>query len=75
MVAVTEVSASSKPGWKAGSLGVRAANDAMWAPAELPDTNSSAGSAPYSWPWARTQAITFLRSIRWSGCRAAGRRR
>jgi hypothetical protein len=75
MAAVTEVSASSKPGWKVGSLGVRAANDAMFPPAELPDTNSTAGSAPYSGPWARAQAITFLRSIRWSGCCAAGRRR
>ena len=75
MAAVTEVSASSKPGWKAGSLGVRAANAAMCPPAELPDTNSRAGSAPYSWPCSRTQAITFLRSIRWSGCETAGRRR
>ena len=64
MAAVTDVSASSKPGWKAGSLGVSAANDAMCPPAELPDTNSSAGSAPYSWPCTRTQAITFLRSIK-----------
>ncbi|MFJ8741519.1 hypothetical protein ACIRL2_19270 [Embleya sp. NPDC127516] len=34
---MTEVSASAKPGWYAGSPGVSAAGAAMWPPAELPD--------------------------------------
>ena len=65
--AVTEVSSSSNPGWKVGSLGVRAAMAARCAPAELPATNSTAGSAPYSWPCTRTQASTLLASTWASG--------
>jgi hypothetical protein len=58
MAAVTEVSAPSNPGWKLGSLGVRAARAASCAPAELPATNSTAGSAPYSGLCSRAQTIT-----------------
>ena len=72
---MTEVSASSKPGWNAGSLGVSAANAARCPPAELPATNTTAGSAPYSRPCSRTQAITLFTSISWSGNLAAGRSR
>ena len=72
---MTDVSASLEPGLESGSLGVRAAAEARLPPAELPPTNSTAGSAPYSSPWSRTQAIAFFTSTRWSGNRAAGLRR
>ena len=64
MAAVTVVSASLEAGLERGSLGVSAAIAARLPPAELPATNSTAGSAPYSWPCSRTHAITFLTSIR-----------
>ena len=72
MAAVTEVSAASNPGWNAGSLGVRAASAARCPPAELPATNSTVGSAPYSRPCSRTQATIFLASTWQSGNAAAG---
>ena len=48
MPAVIEVSTSSKPGWKVGSLAVSAAVAVRWAPAEAPTRKMVSGSAPYS---------------------------
>ena len=51
-------------GWKALSFGVSAAVAARWAPAELPATNTTEESAPYSAAWRRAQAIAFFASTR-----------
>ena len=44
----SDVSASSKPGWYAGSPGVSAASAARWPPAEPPVIAMKAGSPPYA---------------------------
>jgi hypothetical protein len=75
MAAWTRVSASSKPGWYAGSDPVRPTMAAMWPPAEPPVTAMKEGSTPSSPACSRIQAMARLTSTRCSGQVAPGLRR
>ena len=66
------MSASSKPGWKRGSLAVSAISAVRWPPAEPPVTQTKSGSTPYSSACSRIHARPRLQSTRWSGKVAAG---
>ena len=61
------MSASSNPGWNRGSLGVSAASDDRWPPAEPPVMATKSGSPPYSAMWVLTHARARLTSTMWSG--------